>query len=472
MSTETPLHERAAVASDPGHSARPRIADLRALLGLAVPVVVVQVGLMLMGVVDTIMVGHVSAADLAAVALGNLYVFGSVGFGLGTLMALDPVVAQAVGARDQPAVARGIQRGIVLSLLITIPTTLVYLPAEQVLRFFGQPADVVPRAGDFVRWSIAGILPFLGFVVLRQSLQAMGRMRPVVTVILAANLLNALLCWLFVFGHAGSVRGAAGAALASVCARWAMALGLLALAWKDLRPALVPFRREAFLPGPLSRMFRLGAPIGVQYELELGVFAVVALLMGRLGTIQVAAHQVAINIASLTFMVPLGISAAASVLVGRAVGAGDAARARRAAGAALAVGLGFMAASSVVLGFAPGPLARVYTSDPGVLALAILLIPLAGVFQVFDGVQVVSIGVLRGVGDTRAPMIVNVLGFWLIGFPVSLWLGFQAGGGAVGLWWGLVVGLAAVAIILVMRVRARMSRTLERLVIEEEPATA
>jgi MATE family multidrug resistance protein len=472
MTTETPLLDRPVDPPGPRPAARPGVVDLRSLLGLAIPVVVVQVGLMLMGVVDTIMVGHVSAADLAAVALGNLYVFAAVAFGLGTLMALDPVVAQAVGARDEPAVARGIQRGIVLSLLITIPSTLACLPAEHVLSFLGQPADVVPRAGDFVRWSIGGILPFFGFVVLRQSLQAMGRMRPVVAVILAANVLNAVLCWLFVFGHAGSVSGAAGAALASACARWAMALGLLALAWRDLRPSLRPFRREALAGGPLLRMFAIGAPIGIQYELEMGVFAVVALLMGRLGTAQVAAHQVAINIASLTFMVPLGISAAASVLVGRAVGAGDAPRARRAAAVALAVGLGFMAASGLVLGFLPGPLARVYTSDAGVLALAMLLIPLAGVFQIFDGLQVVSIGVLRGVGDTRAPMIVNVLGFWLIGFPVSLWLGFGAGGGAVGLWWGLVVGLAAVAIFLVLRVRARMSRSLERLVIEEEPAPA
>jgi MATE family multidrug resistance protein len=215
-------------------------------------------------------------------------------------------------------------------------------------------------------------------------------------------------------------------------------------------------------------MLRLGLPIGLQMQLEIGVFSVVALLMGHIGTVPMAAHQIAINIASLTFMVPLGVSGAAAVVVGQAVGAGEAARARRSAVAALATGAAFMLLSGLVLTLAPRPLARLYSLEAAVVALASLLIPIAGVFQVFDGLQVVSIGVLRGVGDTRAPMVVNVLGFWLIGLPVSLWLGFGVGTGAVGLWWGLVAGLAAVAMFLLARVRARLGSALERVRIEEE----
>jgi MATE family multidrug resistance protein len=279
-------------------------------------------------------------------------------------------VAQAVGARDEPAVARGIQRGIILSLAITLPTVLAYLPAEHVLRFLGQPTDVVPRAADFVHFSIPGIPAFFGFVVMRQSLQAMGRMRPIVTVILGANVLNAVLAWLLVYGHLGPIRGAAGVAVASVIARWSMMGGLLFLAWREVKPALVPYRREALSWRPLIRMIALGAPIGMQYLLEFGVFAVVALLMGRLGTVQVAAHQIAINIASLTFMVPLGISSAASVLVGRAVGAGNADQARRAALASLGCGVVFMLASGLVLGAWPRPLAQIYSGDAPVVALA------------------------------------------------------------------------------------------------------
>jgi len=446
----------------------PPRADLKALFALAIPVATVNLGLMGMGVVDTIMVGHVSAVELAGVALGNLYWFAAGGFGFGTLMALDPLISQAVGARDDAAVARGIQRGLVLCLVMCVPAVMLFLPAGAVLRLLGQPLDVVPRAAEFVHVSIAGILPFYAFVVLRQSLQALGRMRPIVIVIVGANLFNAALCWLFVFGGVGSLRGAAAVALASVIARWCMVFGLLAAAWRDLRPSLLPPRPEALAVAPLVSMFRLGAPIGVQYNLEFAVFGVVALLMGRLGIVPMAAHQIAINIASLTFMVPLGISAAASVLVGRAIGAGDPARARGMALAALICGMTFMALSGVTLWLGRRLFATAYTIDPAVIALTALLLPLAALFQVFDGLQVVSIGVLRGAGDTRTPMIANLLGFWLIGFPTSLWLAFRAGGGAVGLWWGLVAGLAAVAVFLVLRVRSKMAGELGRLRIDGE----
>ncbi len=449
-------------------SFRPRAADLRRLLALALPIVVVQVGMMAMGVVDSILLGHLSAADLAAGALGNLYFFGVCGLGMGTLFALDPIVAQAVGAGDPEGVARGMQRGLVLALAIAGVTSLGFLPARQAFVWLGQPADVVPRAAGYALGCIPGVLPFYGFIVLRQSLQAMGRMAPIVWTIVVANLFNLVLAWALIFGHLGAPGlGAAGAAWATSAARWSMVVTLLALGWRDLVPHLGRFRRAALEAGPLARMLRLGVPIGVQFQLEMGVFSVVALLMGRIGTEAMAAHQIAINIASLTFMVPLGISGAAAVLVGQAVGAGDPGGARRGAVAALATGAAFMLGSALVLLLVPGALAGVYSREAAVLRVAVVLIPIAGVFQVFDGLQVVSIGVLRGVGDTRAPMIVNVLGFWLLGLPVSLALAFRAGLGPAGLWWGLVAGLIVVASFLVFRVAQRLSRTLARVVIDE-----
>jgi MATE family multidrug resistance protein len=201
---------------------------------------------------------------------------------------------------------------------------------------------------------------------------------------------------------------------------------------------------------------RLGLPIGAQQGLEFGAFGTVGLLMGRLGTVPVAGHQAALNLAALTFMVPLGVGAAAAVRVGHAVGAGDARGARRAAAAALACGVGFMAASALVLLAAPRALAGLYTSDAAVLALAASLIPIAGVFQVFDGLQVVSLGVLRGAGDTRVPMLVNAVGFWLLGLPLGAWLGLRTSLGPPGLWWGLVAGLAVVGVVLGARVRWRL----------------
>jgi len=432
-----------------------------------VPVVVVQVGLMLMGVVDSIMVGHLSATALASVALGNMYFMGLAIFGMGVLMALDPLVAQAVGAEDHPAIARALQRGLVLALALTIPCAALLLTAPGFLTWIGQPREVVPDTALYARIMVPSVAPFFAFVVFRQTLQAMGRMRAIVVIIVLANLLNGLLDWMLIFGRLGApAMGVAGAAWATTVSRWAMIAGLMALSWNDLRTHLVPVRPELWDWRPLGRMFGLGLPIGLQFVLEWGVFGTVMLLMGRLGTIAVAAHQIAINVASLTFMVPLGIAVAAAVLVGHAVGWGDARAARRAARAALAIGVAFMSVMALVLLAIPVPIAELYSGDVAVIALAATLLPIAGTFQIFDGVQVVSIGILRGLGDTRAPFVIAVLGFWLLGFPVSLWLGFGTSLAAAGLWWGLVVGLVAVAVLLLLRTRARLARRVGRVSVE------
>jgi len=449
-------------------SHRPTRADLDALLRLAAPLVLIQVGAMLMGVVDTIMVGRVSAQALAAVALGNLYYFVFAIFGMGVLTALDPIIAQALGARDELAVVRGLQRGLVLSVALTVPVSLLMLTARPVLEWVGQPAPVIPAAVGYIDRLIPSVWPFFAFVVLRQTLQAHRRTAPLVLTIVAANLLNAGLNYLWVYGSLGfAPLGVLGSAWATTVSRWFMAAMLLALGWSDVRVYLARRAPNLLDRRALGRMLKLGSPIGAQMVLELGAFGTVALLMGWLGVVQVAAHQVALNLASLTFMVPLGVSSAAAVVVGHAVGRGDADGVRRSTSAALLVGVGFMAVAGALFIYAPRLLARLYTSDAAVLALTARLLPIAGVFQIFDGVQVVSIGLLRGLGDTRVPVITNVVGFWCIGMPVSLWLGFGAGYGAVGLWWGLVVGLVMVATFLIWRVRQRESRDLERVIIDE-----
>jgi MATE family multidrug resistance protein len=443
--------------------------EARALATLAVPVVIVQVGMMSMGVVDTMMIGRVSATALAAVALGHLYFFIIASFGMGTLMALDPIVSQAVGAQDELAIRRGMQRGLVLALGLTIPMVVVLGVAEPMFSLLRQPPGVVPIAAGYVKASIVGLFPFLVFTVLRQSLQAMKRMAPIVWTIVLANLANVLLNWMLVYGRFGAPElGAVGTGWASSISRLMMAVGLLAFAWGALRPYVIPFRRDAMAPLPLVRMLRVGAPIGAQFMLEGGIFGTVAILMGVLGPIEVAAHHVALNMAALTFMVPLGISAAATVLVGHAVGRADPEDARGASKAAIVLGVGFMATMAIVMLGLPALLARAYTTDTTVIALAATLIPIAGVFQIFDGLQVVSIGILRGVGDTRTPLIVNLLGFWLLGLPVSLWLAFELDLGPQGLWWGLVAGLAAVATALLVRVRVQLGQEMRRLVIDDE----
>jgi MATE family multidrug resistance protein len=412
----------------------PTRADLAALGKLAGPIVLTQVGIMTMGLFDTIMVGHVSATALAAVALANLCIFGVSIFGLGMLLALDPIVAQGRGAKDPLAVARGFQRGLLLAAILTVPTSLLLLAVEPVLWLVRQPEEVIPYVAGYVYRVIPAVFPFYAFVVLRQTLQGHCLARPIVLTLIAANLLNVALNYAWIFGHFGfPALGVLGSAWATLVSRWFMAGLLLVVGWRTLRPYLQAFAPRAFDPRALGRMCRLGAPIGGQMLLEWGAFGLVGLLMGWLGVLQVAAHQVALNLASLTFMVPMGIGSAAAVLVGHAVGRGDPDGVRRASVASLAVGGGFMALMAALFLALPAALAAVYTSSAEVVTLAAVLIPIAGLFQIFDGLQVVAMGVLRGLGDTRVPMIVSVAGFWCIGMPVSLWLAFERGFGAAGL---------------------------------------
>ena len=442
--------------------------EWRALTSIAVPVVVVQVGLMLMGVVDTLIIGHVSPQALAAVALGSLYFFNVSVIAMGALMALDPLVAQAVGANDRVAVTRSIQRGLILAVLLGIVTMVGMIPAAPTLRFFRQPVEVIPATALYVHIGAAGLVPFLVFVVLRQSLQAISRLAPIVTTIVAANLLNAFLNWVLIFGHLGApALGVAGSAIGTVISRWVMCVMLLVLAWPDLRPHLTSIDPASLERGPLLRMLALGLPIGLQQFLEFSAFGAVGLLMGIFGALQVAAHQVALNLAALTFMVPVGVAAAAAVRVGHAIGAGDLPRSRLAARIAYVVGAGFMSTTAVLFLMLPRPLASQYSTDAALIAIAASLIPIAGVFQVFDGLQAVGAGVLRGLGDTRVPLVAMLSGYWLIGVPVSVVLGFRTSLGPQGLWWGFVAGLASVALFLLIRVRMLFARGVARVHVED-----
>jgi MATE family multidrug resistance protein len=447
--------------------------ELRSLIRLALPIAAVQVGLMFMGVVDTLMVGRVSAAALAAVALGNLYFFFIAIFGMGVLFSLDTVISQAVGADDRRAIARGVQRGLILAATLSGLALVPLLLVEPVIRLLRQPADVIPMAAGYVHAATPGIPAFLAFIVLRQTLQAMDRVRPIVVAIVLANLVNVGLNWVLVFGHLGlPALGPVGTGWASSISRWTMVTAVAVFAFPTLAPYLKPAGAEVLRARPIGRMLRLGGPVGAQFQLEMGAFAAVALFMGWLGTAEMAGHQVAINLASLTFMVPVGISQAGAVRVGQAVGRDDPEAARAAVQSALVSGAAFMSLTAVVFLTIPGPLTALYTEEPEVVAVAVALIPIAGVFQVADGLQVVAAGVLRGIGDTTAPFVANLLAFWMVGIPVGIYLGFRTPAGPVGLWWGLVAGLGLVALFLVGRVRVRMRRRLARLVIDDAPSPA
>ncbi len=248
---------------------------------LAAPIALVNVGLQAMGFVDVLMLGRVSAVDLAAAALGNFYFFVTSIIGIGMLMVLDPVVAQAVGARDEAAVARGVQRGLLLSLGVTAVIALAFIPASAVLALLGQPVEVTPLAASYVRWCIPGLLPFFAFNALRQVLQALTRVRPILIAVVVGNLANVALNWVLVFGHLGfAPGGVTGSSQGTAIARWIMFGVLLYSCWPVLRPRLIPWRRESLQVAPLWRMFLLGAPIATQLFAEAGAFGIVTVMAG------------------------------------------------------------------------------------------------------------------------------------------------------------------------------------------------
>lgn len=436
---------------------------------LATPIVLINVGLQAMGVVDAMMVGRLGGAAIAAVALGNFFVFNVSVFGIGLLLALDPVVSQAVGAGAHDDVARGIQRGFVMALLTAAVVTLALMPADPVLRALGQPADVVRETGVYVQHRAIGTLPFFLFSAMRQALQALGKTRPVVIAVVLANIVNVFANWVLITGHLGApALGVGGSGYATAIAMWSMAAMLLLFSSSVLQPYVRPWRAEATAWAPLRRTLRIGVPIGTQFFFESFAFGLTALFMGWMSTASLAGHEIALNMAALTFMVPLGISGAAAAVVGRAIGRGDMVAARRDAVAAIVCGVGFMCLTAVIFLVSPEWLATRYTTDASTVAIAAALIPLAGMFQIFDGLQAVTSGVLRGTGDTRIPAILHMVAFWGIGVPLGAYLGFGTALRERGLWIGLVAGLAAAALLQSWRVTVRLRGTIARISVERD----
>jgi MATE family multidrug resistance protein len=444
--------------------------EIAAQLRLAVPVVAVNLSLMSMNIVDSAMMGHVSTAGFAAVRQGHAVFWVPLSFGLGVLMALDPLMSQAVGARDTGAISRSLQRGLVLALLLSLPVGLLMLTAGDLLHWLGQPPSIIAVAADYAQtcaWALPGLLLF---AALRRSLESMGRVAPLVVVAVVANLVNGLLDWVLIRGELGFPKmGAHGCALATVACSYVMFGLLIVLTRKDLLPHILPWQPRTFSIGPLLRMLWLGVPIGLTVALEIGAFNAVTFVMGWFGEVEIAANGIVLSLASVSFMVPLGLGTAAAVRVGRAVGAGDPERMRQAARVALVCGALVMCGFAILFVSLPGLLLSAFSKDPRVLALALTFMPLAAAFQLFDGLQVVGGGVLRGVGDVRFPMLANFVGYWILALPLGVLWARRWDGGPQALWCALGVALAFVAIVLVLRVRNQLAGDVQRLDLEIVP---
>jgi multidrug resistance protein, MATE family len=425
--------------------------ELLPLLKLAGPVIMAEIGWMSMGIVDTLMVGPLGPAAIGATGMSSSLFFAFAVFGMGVMLGLDTLVSQSYGAGRLDDCVRWLKHGIALALVVGPALIALFYVALTGIGALGLNDEVRRLAVPYLFVIPLSGVPLLLYATFRRYLQGIHVVRPVMFALVSANLVNALGNWMLIYGRLGApALGVEGAAWATVLARVYMA-GFLFVAIvrthrarRDVHPH-VPF---VFERDRIRRLLALGVPAASQITLEVGVFAAVSALAGKLDPVSLGAHQIALNMAALAFMVPLGLSSAGAVRVGHAVGGRDPDRARHAGWTALGLGAVVMATIGLTFIAFPLPLLRPFSDDASLLAIGVQLLAIGAAFQLFDGTQAVATGVLRGIGDTRTPMTVNVIGHWVFGLPVGYALCFGAGWGVAGLWVGLCVGLTFVAIVL------------------------
>jgi MATE family multidrug resistance protein len=447
---------------------QPIAGHVRATLVLAGPIVLSQVAQVSMGFVDTAMVGRLGATALAGIALGSSVFFTLAMVCLGIVIAAGPMVAQAVGAGDESGAARSVRQALWTAAGLGALGGLLLALAGPLLALMGQPPDVQALAAGYLRAIAWGLPAFLGFGALRAFAEGIERPIPVTVIALSAVGVNVVANLGFVFGRWGLPEmGAVGVGWASTTSFWYL-FGAMAL-FVRFKPEFARFGifRGLRRPDPpvLRELVSIGWPIGISFGIESGLFAVTAVMMGWIGATQLAAHQIALQLAAMTFMVALAVSLAGTVRVGQAVGRANAVDVRRAGWTAVALGTGFMLISATVFLTVPNALIALFldtgdADNAAVVALAVHLLAIAGAFQLVDGLQVGAAGALRGLKDTRVPMLIGLATYWGVGLTAGYLLAFWAGMGAPGLWWGLVLGLASAALGLSLRFR-RKTRRLE-----------
>lgn len=431
------------------------------MLKLAGPVVMAEIGWMSMGIVDTIMVGPLGPASIGATGMSSSIFFALAVFGMGVMLGVDALVSQSFGAGRLDDCVRWLQQGLLLAVLVAPAVMVVFYGALLTIDGWGLHPEILALARGYLRVIGLSAFPLLFYATFRRYLQGLHVVRPVMFALITANIVNAVANWILIYGKLGAPPlGVEGAAWATVIARVYMA-GFLFVAILLVHRARGPAQPRvplAFDRTRVRRLIGLGVPAASQLVLEVGAFAAVSALAGRLDPVSLGSHQIALNLAALSFMIPLGLSSAGAVRVGHAVGAGDVRRAMHAGWTALGIGAVVMTTVGLLFVLAPTALLRAFTTDARVLSIGASLLAIAAAFQLFDGTQAVATGVLRGIGDTRTPMIMNVIGHWMFGLPVGYALCFWAGWGVAGLWVGLSVGLIFVAVVLTIEWYRRSRR--------------
>jgi multidrug resistance protein, MATE family len=427
--------------------------ELRPTLRLAIPLIIAELGWMAMGIVDTMMVGRLpnSAVAIGAVSLGGGLYYTIAIFGSGLLLGLDTLVAEAFGRKDLADARTSLVNSLILALILApLMMGVVSLWPPLMERMHIDP-QVLREMKPFLRALNWSTLPLALYFVLRRYLQAVGIVKPITLALISANIVNAAGNWIFIYGRLGSrAYGLPGSGWSTCAARVYITLVLTgALLYFNKSKQLGLFDPGVRVePRRMWALLKLGFPAATQILLEIGVFSAAAAFIAKLGAVPLSGHQIAMNAATCSYMVPLGISSAAAVRVGHAIGRNDPAGARRAGWTAIAVGAAFMSFAALLFVTIPTWIAHIFSPDPRVIRIGATLLLVAAAFELFDGLQTVATGALRGLGDTHTPMITNLIAYWVIGLPFGYVLCFHFGWGAVGLWIGLCVGLILIGSIL------------------------
>ncbi|MDQ6435843.1 MATE family efflux transporter [Mesorhizobium sp. LHD-90] len=435
--------------------------EIKAMLALGWPMILTNLGQTAMNATDVMLMGRLGPQALAAGALGSNLYFMPLIFGLGLMLATSPMIATELGRKKHSVrdVRRTVRQGLWLAVLICLPIWAFLWNAETLLNWMGQEPALAAQAGTYVRWLQWAVLPFYGYIVLRSFISALERPGWALIIVFLAVALNAALAWCLMFGHLGLPEmGVAGAGLATTLASCFMFAGLATVVSVERK-----FRRYSLF-GRFWRpdwprfqaLLKLGMPIAGILAFEVTIFNAAALLMGLIDSASLAAHAIAIQIASISFMVPLGMNQAVTVRVGLAFGARDPDGIARAGWTAYAIGVGFMALTALAMITMPTVLIAGFIDmgapeNKDVIALAVTFLAFAGLFQVADGAQAVGAGMLRGLHDTKVPMIYAAIGYWGVGLPLGALLAFPLGLKGNGIWIGLSAGLIVVAVLLLAR---------------------
>jgi MATE family multidrug resistance protein len=418
-----------------------------------------QLGQIAMFTTDLALLGRLGAAVMAAAALANTVLFAAFVIGLGVTSAVAPLAAQAYGAREPRMVRRTLRAGLWVAVLLGVPLSAAMFFGQEFLAALGQQEETSRLAARYLSGLAWGLVPAWAFIVFRGFMGAVNRPEPALWIMLAAMPANGLLAYTLIYGAFGLPGlDVLGAGLATATVNSGMCVAAVVAVY-----TLRPFKKYRVLGNVwradwplLGKLFRVGLPISGAFSLEYGLFAAAAFMMGTISTIALAAHQIAMQVASILFMVPFGVSMAATVRVGHALGRGDMPAARRAGFAAIAVGASFMALMTATVAATQHLIPWVFLSEQAPLAnetadLASKLLVLGATFFIADGIQTVSAGALRGLNDTRMPLLFSAASFWLVGFPASYGLAFAGGLGPQGVWAGLTLGLICYASSLIWR---------------------